>query len=77
MCKLNKAETHNLTELQIVVAQLLVPTPGKPKDSSKAEYENRGPQTFVLQIRDQITHQPMQGIAVGDIGAKIGYASMD
>jgi acyl-CoA oxidase len=60
-----------------VVAQLLVPAPGKPKDSSKTKYENYGPQTFVLRIRDEATHQPMQGIAVGDIGPKYGYASMD
>lgn len=30
-----------------------------------------------MQIRDEKTHQPLRGIAVGDIGPKYGYASMD
>ncbi|KNG43956.1 acyl-CoA oxidase [Stemphylium lycopersici] len=69
----------------IVVAQLLLPTscssPGKAKVSdphvSDFEYTACGPQTFILQIRDEKTHQPLAGIAVGDIGPKYGYASMD
>lgn len=56
----------------IVVAQLLVP---KMKDS--AEYVNHGPHPFIVQIRDMKTHLPLQGIAVGDIGPKYGYAPMD
>lgn len=58
--------------LQIVVAQLLLPKQGKP-----TEYTSHGPQTFIVQIRDEKTHQPFDGIAVGDIGPKYGYASMD
>jgi acyl-CoA oxidase len=57
---------------QIVVAQLILPT----KDDSK-RFTSHGPQTFLLQIRDVKTHQPLPGIAVGDIGPKYGYASMD
>lgn len=30
-----------------------------------------------MQVRDEKTHEPLPGIAVGDIGAKYGYASMD
>ncbi|KAF2622244.1 acyl-CoA oxidase [Macroventuria anomochaeta] len=56
----------------IVIAQLLLPT----KDNPTA-YTSHGPQTFLLQIRDAKTHQPLPGIAVGDIGPKYGYASMD
>ncbi|KAJ8109125.1 hypothetical protein OPT61_g7687 [Boeremia exigua] len=56
----------------IVVAQLLLPDKDSP-----AAYTSHGPQTFLLQIRDAKTHQPLPGIAVGDIGPKYGYASMD
>ena len=63
--------------MQIVVAQLLLPKGGFPKQAVKAEYESHGPQTFIVQIRDEKTHQPLPGIAVGDIGPKYGYASMD
>lgn len=57
---------------QIVVAQLLLPSRDTP-----TVYTSHGPQTFLLQIRDAQTHQPLPGIAVGDIGPKYGYASMD
>ncbi|KAF2736446.1 acyl-CoA oxidase [Polyplosphaeria fusca] len=56
----------------IVVAQLLLPR----SDNDKA-YDNYGPQTFIVQIRDKKTHQPLHGIVVGDIGPKYGYAGMD
>lgn len=52
---------------QIVVAQLLL-----PKENNPSELSGHGPQTFILQIRDEKTHQPLQGIAVGDIGPKYG-----
>lgn len=32
---------------------------------------------FIVQIRDLKTHEPLDGIIVGDIGPKYGYASMD
>ncbi|KAF2035642.1 acyl-CoA oxidase [Setomelanomma holmii] len=56
----------------IVVAQLLL-----PKANNPTELTNHGPQTFILQIRDKETHRSLPGIAVGDIGPKYGYASMD
>jgi acyl-CoA oxidase len=56
----------------IVVAQLLV-----PKTADSEEYVNYGPHPFIVQIRDMKTHQPLPGIAVGDIGPKYGYAPMD
>ncbi|KAH7401569.1 acyl-CoA oxidase [Pyrenochaeta sp. MPI-SDFR-AT-0127] len=64
----------------IVVAQLLLPKEGTsdpPRTDDPIEYVSHGPQTFILQIRDKKTHQPLPGIAVGDIGPKYGYASMD
>lgn len=36
-----------------------------------------GPHPFVCQIRDLKTHQPLEGIHVGDIGPKFGYNTMD
>ncbi|RFU31236.1 hypothetical protein B7463_g5086, partial [Scytalidium lignicola] len=56
----------------IVVAQLLI-----PEDGTIGNYINYGPHPFVVQIRDMKTHQPLDGIAVGDIGPKFGYAPMD
>ncbi|KAF1993754.1 acyl-CoA oxidase [Amniculicola lignicola CBS 123094] len=56
----------------IVVAQLLLPHPSNPSNLI-----SHGPQPFILRIRDQRTHLPLPGIAVGDIGPKYGYASMD
>lgn len=56
----------------IVVAQLLLPKPGSPE-----EYVSHGPHPFIVQVRDMKTHQPLDGIIVGDIGPKYGYATMD
>ncbi|KAK3719470.1 hypothetical protein LTR37_004328 [Vermiconidia calcicola] len=56
----------------IVMAQLLL-----PKNEGSDEYTNKGVHPFIVQIRDMKTHQPMPGIAVGDIGPKYGYAPMD
>lgn len=36
-----------------------------------------GPHPFVCQIRDMKTHEPLDGIHVGDIGPKFGYNTMD
>ncbi|KAG9186364.1 acyl-CoA oxidase [Alternaria panax] len=41
------------------------------------QHVSHGPQTFVVQIWDAETHQPLPAIAVDDIGPKYGYASMD
>lgn len=36
-----------------------------------------GPHPFVVQIRDMKTHEPLEGVHVGDIGPKFGYNTMD
>lgn len=64
---LGRTATH-----AIVVAQLMLPHPKEP-----GKYVSRGPQPFIVQIRDEKTHRPLDGIVVGDIGPKYGYASMD
>ncbi|KAK5136250.1 hypothetical protein LTR08_003857 [Meristemomyces frigidus] len=56
----------------VVVAQLLV-----PNSAGSTEYVSHGPHPFIVQIRDFKTHKPLDGIAVGDIGPKYGYAPMD
>lgn len=53
----------------IVVAQLMLPEAGG--------YKSYGPHQFILQIRDMKTGQPLDGVVIGDIGPKYGYASMD
>lgn len=53
----------------IVVAQLLLPENGKLK--------SYGPHQFVVQIRDIRTNRALDGIVIGDIGSKVGYAAMD
>ncbi|KAJ6641355.1 putative peroxisomal acyl-coenzyme A oxidase 1 [Pseudolycoriella hygida] len=32
-----------------------------------------GIHAFLVQVRDEVTHKPMKGISVGDIGVKIGF----
>jgi len=59
----------------IVVAQLLLPK--QSSSGGKVEYTNYGPHPFIVQVRDMKTHEPLPGIAVGDINAKYGYAPMD
>ncbi|KAF7197138.1 Peroxisomal acyl-coenzyme A oxidase 1 [Pseudocercospora fuligena] len=56
----------------IVMAQLYI-----PKSSDSMELIHHGPHAFIVQIRDLKTHQPHNGIIVGDIGPKYGYAPMD
>lgn len=56
----------------IVVAQLLLPDPISPD-----KYVSHGPHPFIVQVRDMKTHQPLDGIVVGDIGPKYGYITMD
>jgi acyl-CoA oxidase len=53
----------------IVVAQLLLP--------EKGGFKSYGPHQFVVQIRDMKTNKPLEGIVIGDIGTKLGYAAMD
>ncbi|KAL1877312.1 hypothetical protein Plec18167_005002 [Paecilomyces lecythidis] len=56
----------------IVVAQLLLPSQGSPR-----QYVSHGPHPFIVQIRDMKTHQPLDGVVIGDIGPKYGYVTMD
>jgi acyl-CoA oxidase len=56
----------------IVVAQLLLPDP-----KNDGAFISQGPHPFIVQIRDQKSHEPLEGIVVGDIGPKYGYTSMD
>ena len=56
----------------IVMAKLFL-----PKREGSKEYTNQGVHAFIVQIRDMKTHKPLEGIAVGDIGPKYGYAPMD
>ncbi|KAL2786977.1 acyl-CoA dehydrogenase/oxidase C-terminal [Aspergillus keveii] len=56
----------------IVVAQLMLPDP-----DAKGIYISHGPHPFIVQVRDMKTHLPFEGIVIGDIGPKYGYASMD
>ncbi|KAJ5760483.1 hypothetical protein N7520_007639 [Penicillium odoratum] len=56
----------------IVVAQLLL-----PKSESPDQYVSHGPHPFIVQVRDMKTHQPLDGVVVGDIGPKYGYITMD
>ncbi|KAL2818533.1 acyl-CoA dehydrogenase/oxidase C-terminal [Aspergillus granulosus] len=60
----------------IVVAQLLLPRPGVNAED-EPEYVSQGPHLFVVQVRDLKTHQPLEGVVVGDIGPKYGYATID
>lgn len=56
----------------IVVAQLLL-----PKRGSRDQYVSHGPHPFIVQVRDLKTHEPLEGVVIGDIGPKYGYIAMD
>lgn len=45
----------------VVMAQLMI------------DGHSYGPHPFICQIRDLKTHQPLEGVSVGDIGPKMGY----
>ena len=38
---------------------------------------DRGPHAFMVQLRDEETHEPLPGIKVGEIGAKLGMNAND
>lgn len=38
---------------------------------------NHGVQAFLVQIRDMVTHEPLPGVEVGDIGPKFGFNVKD
>ncbi|KAF2707736.1 hypothetical protein K504DRAFT_446846 [Pleomassaria siparia CBS 279.74] len=54
----------------IIVAQLLLP-------DGNGKLKSYGPHQFVAQVRDMKTNKPLEGIVIGDIGTKVGYAGMD
>ena len=54
----------------VVVAQLLIPEPN-------GKMISHGPHQFMVQIRSLRNHKPLEGVVIGDIGPKYGYASMD
>ncbi|KAK4494062.1 hypothetical protein PRZ48_014325 [Zasmidium cellare] len=56
----------------VFVAQLRI-----PKRAGSEEFHSYGPHPFIMRVRDERTHKPMEGIIVGDIGPKYGYAPMD
>jgi acyl-CoA oxidase len=60
----------------IVVAQLLLPK-ADPKVGSQVDYVSYGPHPFIVQVRDLETHQPLEGVVIGDIGPKFGYSTID
>lgn len=60
----------------IVVAQLLLPS-SVSDTSATPQYVSYGPHPFIVQVRDMDSHQPLDGVAIGDIGPKFGYATMD
>lgn len=61
----------------IVVAQLLLPVDSQESPQQETTYKSYGPHQFIVQIRDMKTNKPLEGIVIGDIGPKYGYASMD
>ncbi|KAL4888901.1 acyl-CoA dehydrogenase/oxidase C-terminal [Aspergillus ambiguus] len=61
----------------IVVAQLLLPRHGTSSTSKDVEYISYGPHPFIVQVRNMTSHQPLDGVVIGDIGPKYGYATMD
>ncbi|KAL4812733.1 acyl-CoA dehydrogenase/oxidase C-terminal [Aspergillus spinulosporus] len=61
----------------VVVAQLMLPDPaqtseGESGDQRETKYISYGPHPFIVQVRDMNTHQPFEGIVIGDIGPKYG-----
>ncbi|KIW74762.1 hypothetical protein Z517_11532 [Fonsecaea pedrosoi CBS 271.37] len=49
----------------VVMAQLVI------------EGRSYGPHPFICPLRDLTSHQPLEGVYVGDIGPKMGYNTMD
>jgi len=66
---LGRTATH-----AVVVAQLILL---ERNAQGAMEEVSVGPRPFIVQVRDKSTHQPLDGIIVGDIGPKYGYAPMD
>lgn len=73
---LGRTATHAIVVAQLLLPQKVTPTLDKSQVDEVA-YVSHGPHPFVVQIRDEKTHQPFEGIMIGDIGPKYGYTSMD
>jgi acyl-CoA oxidase len=73
---LGRTATHAIVVAQLLLPQNLPPNLDEPDDDS-IKYTSHGPHPFLLRIRDEKTHQPLEGIVIGDIGPKYGYTSMD
>ncbi len=58
-----------------VFARLLLPT-GKTENNATV-YKDYGVHIFLVQLRDLSNHQPMPGVQLGDIGAKMGRNGID
>lgn len=43
----------------------------------KIKGSDYGPNAFLIQIRDLKTHEPLEGVEVGDIGPKMGFNCLD
>jgi len=73
---LGRTATH-----AIVVAQLMLPkkasSTSREGNEAEVQYVSHGPHPFIVQVRDEKTHLPLEGIVIGDIGPKYGYTSMD
>ncbi|ORZ25277.1 hypothetical protein BCR42DRAFT_363335 [Absidia repens] len=39
--------------------------------------KDHGPHPFIVQLRDLVSHEPLPGITVGDIGPKFGFGTVD
>lgn len=39
--------------------------------------KRRGIHGFLVQLRDELTHKPLKGITIGEIGAKVGFNSVN
>jgi acyl-CoA oxidase len=75
-CKWWNGSLGRTANYAIVVAQLLLPGPGVNAQDEPA-YVSHGPHPFVVQVRDLKTHQPLDGVLIGDIGPKFGYDTID
>jgi acyl-CoA oxidase len=75
-CKWWNGSLGRTANYAIVVAQLLIPRPGVNAQDEPA-YVWHGPHPFVVQVRDLKTHQPLDGVLIGDIGPKFGYDTID
>lgn len=73
---LGRTATHAIVVAQLLLPQKVTSTLDESQDGH-VRYISHGPHPFIVQVRDMKTHQPLDGIVIGDIGPKYGYSSMD